>query len=899
MGSPGPVSVAHTTAGELTASFIHYPTSVGLCGVIQDSPGLNIRVNRAGSPGQKRPFARSVSSVLSDSDGDVSEDKSTTEWSARSSSRDPGLYDEELRGSQIISGLTYRSNKCRIFADMDREVISATPHFDQSETHFNIPMDRSSFSSRISDDPISIDMGPEEVSDLGANGGKLTLWQFLLELLLSNKYRNLIRWTNKKGEFILLQAEAVAKLWGLYKDRNHRMNYDKLSRALRYYYEKNIIRKVHGHKFVYQFMGLRNLIKICQETSNSAISSHPSLDPVLTECTQTETKGNVEWDSLTGTTSNLDSPPSGTFPHSEEPGIGGTVTTDSNNISERLDQMIFMQNGLPKVTGTIRTVHSHSLGNLIGRWAPEVNQSDDTHNSDTNNKNSSIGVVTPTNAAITNTAVQRLINRSPGSDENSQTKVSHPESGEHTEISAPFTASMDTCDSNLNVDNDSSVRVNEFSSLLCSLASFMSTGHWMPRISEPSDSTAAFDLSSSINMITKTGPRNLLLNPVSDPSWMAQLIQASQESLKPNELGRENESTHSTLTRSDVFPKGTQPTSKSPIPMINNTDNFGQCQSPHDHSLLDKLSSLFPPAVLTEQHQTKSLPDPIVRPPSPDCHCSCHSLNRAKSIDDWSHFNSLNTTSTDTINTTSIVQNSSTTEFPVDTSISGLTSKNLLSDNAYSPISNLPVNLARETSPTKLHHQRHAINMQRLGEQLSLISRGCHSHSLSKSVPTIPMNTTVAPETNNSSHNAVTQPASLTSSIARVQLTGIKDNSTSECAKTKPSLDCVPDQIPRFSTTDSGSGSSNGEPCVWMPVPVTMLTSWIRLLSGITADRPVGVCNRTGETSPICTTGTRQPGSELNAVSLIQSHLLPHSTMMDTFPRLKTEPRESDHFIGV
>lgn len=36
------------------------------------------------------------------------------------------------------------------------------------------------------------------------------------------------------------------------------MNYDKLSRALRYYYDKNIIRKVNGVKFVYRFVQFPN-----------------------------------------------------------------------------------------------------------------------------------------------------------------------------------------------------------------------------------------------------------------------------------------------------------------------------------------------------------------------------------------------------------------------------------------------------------------------------------------------------------------------------------------------------------------------------------------------------------------------------------------------------------------
>ena len=79
----------------------------------------------------------------------------------------------------------------------------------------------------------------------------ITLWQFLLELLISNQYTSIITWTNNDGEFKLVNAEEVARLWGLRKNKTN-MNYDKLSRALRYYYDKNIIKKVLGQKFVYR-----------------------------------------------------------------------------------------------------------------------------------------------------------------------------------------------------------------------------------------------------------------------------------------------------------------------------------------------------------------------------------------------------------------------------------------------------------------------------------------------------------------------------------------------------------------------------------------------------------------------------------------------------------------------
>jgi len=44
----------------------------------------------------------------------------------------------------------------------------------------------------------------------------------------------------------------VARRWGVQKNRPA-MNYDKLSRSLRYYYEKGIMQKVAGERYVYRF----------------------------------------------------------------------------------------------------------------------------------------------------------------------------------------------------------------------------------------------------------------------------------------------------------------------------------------------------------------------------------------------------------------------------------------------------------------------------------------------------------------------------------------------------------------------------------------------------------------------------------------------------------------------
>lgn len=100
----------------------------------------------------------------------------------------------------------------------------------------------------------------------------ITLWQFLLQLLLDQSHKHLICWTSADGEFKLLKSEEVAKLWGLRKNKTN-MNYDKLSRALRYYYDKNIIKKVIGQKFVYKFVSFPEILKMDPQAVEMGLAS--------------------------------------------------------------------------------------------------------------------------------------------------------------------------------------------------------------------------------------------------------------------------------------------------------------------------------------------------------------------------------------------------------------------------------------------------------------------------------------------------------------------------------------------------------------------------------------------------------------------------------------------------
>ncbi|XP_057713564.1 ETS domain-containing transcription factor ERF-like [Corythoichthys intestinalis] len=105
---------------------------------------------------------------------------------------------------------------------------------------------------------------------------QVQLWHFLLELLGSGGQGAAIGWGREWGEFVIRDPERLARLWGERKGKPH-MNYDKLSRALRYYYNKRILQKTKGKRFTYKF-NLSKLILVkyhLQPSYHQILQSHP------------------------------------------------------------------------------------------------------------------------------------------------------------------------------------------------------------------------------------------------------------------------------------------------------------------------------------------------------------------------------------------------------------------------------------------------------------------------------------------------------------------------------------------------------------------------------------------------------------------------------------------------
>ncbi|XP_030845108.1 ETS-related transcription factor Elf-2 isoform X2 [Strongylocentrotus purpuratus] len=80
------------------------------------------------------------------------------------------------------------------------------------------------------------------------------LWEFILNILKNEAYcPQYIRWEDKeRGVFRIVNSKVVANMWGDIKN-NPRMTYEKLSRAMRYYYKREILERVDKARLVYKF----------------------------------------------------------------------------------------------------------------------------------------------------------------------------------------------------------------------------------------------------------------------------------------------------------------------------------------------------------------------------------------------------------------------------------------------------------------------------------------------------------------------------------------------------------------------------------------------------------------------------------------------------------------------
>ncbi|XP_059172349.1 uncharacterized protein LOC131953257 isoform X2 [Physella acuta] len=142
---------------------------------------------------------------------------------------EPGLHSAQWRAASQAYGQT--------FSAMGKPAFDANLH---TASQWRTPQDLYQL------------LGPISTRLSTSGSGQIQLWQFLLELLSDSANAACITWEGTNGEFKLVDPDEVARRWGERKSKPN-MNYDKLSRALRYYYDKNIMTKVHGKRYAYKF----------------------------------------------------------------------------------------------------------------------------------------------------------------------------------------------------------------------------------------------------------------------------------------------------------------------------------------------------------------------------------------------------------------------------------------------------------------------------------------------------------------------------------------------------------------------------------------------------------------------------------------------------------------------
>ncbi|KAM6970330.1 protein C-ets-2 [Aplochiton taeniatus] len=166
----------------------------------------------------------------------------------------------------------------------DTQRVPSLDSFDEeySSALLNLGKQALSFKDYVQERNEPVELGkpviPAAVLAGFTGSGPIQLWQFLLELLTDKSCQSIIGWTGDGWEFKLTDPDEVARRWGRRKNKP-KMNYEKLSRGLRYYYDKNIILKTSGKRYVYRFVcDLQKLLGYSAEELHIMLGVQPDTE---------------------------------------------------------------------------------------------------------------------------------------------------------------------------------------------------------------------------------------------------------------------------------------------------------------------------------------------------------------------------------------------------------------------------------------------------------------------------------------------------------------------------------------------------------------------------------------------------------------------------------------------
>ncbi|XP_050640505.1 protein C-ets-2 [Macaca thibetana thibetana] len=221
--------------------------SVTYCSVSQDFPGsnLNLLTNNSGTP-------KDHDSPENGADSFESSDSLLQSWNSQSS----------LLDVQRVPSFESFEDDCSQSLCLNKPTMSFKDYIQERSD----PVEQGK--------PVI----PAAVLAGFTGSGPIQLWQFLLELLSDKSCQSFISWTGDGWEFKLADPDEVARRWGKRKNKP-KMNYEKLSRGLRYYYDKNIIHKTSGKRYVYRFVcDLQNLLGFTPEELHAILGVQPDTE---------------------------------------------------------------------------------------------------------------------------------------------------------------------------------------------------------------------------------------------------------------------------------------------------------------------------------------------------------------------------------------------------------------------------------------------------------------------------------------------------------------------------------------------------------------------------------------------------------------------------------------------